>query len=100
MSLRTADISYYAPEFIIEINSREIFAEISKTILSVNIDQELNKTNNFRFEVQDEFKGGRFQWLGHDLFKYGNNLSIQMGYVHNMHTMTEGKIHIIKIIGK
>ena len=95
MSTTAADISYYAPEFIIEINSREIFAEISKTILSVNIDQELNKTNNFRFEVQDEFKGGCFQWLGHDLFKYGNNVSIQMGYVHNMHTMTEGKIQNI-----
>lgn len=95
MGLTAVDISYYAPEFTIEINGRETSAEVSKTILNISIQQELNKTNNFRFDVQDEFRGGRFQWLGHDLFKFGNNVSISMGYVHNMHKMLEGKIQNI-----
>ncbi len=97
MSITIADISYYAPKFIIVINGIAISAWVSKTVLSVSIDQELNRTNNFRFEVQDEVIGGRFQWLGlgHDLFKYGNNVTILMGYVHNMHKMLEGKVQNI-----
>ncbi len=97
MSTTATDISYYAPEFVIEINGEEASAEVSKTVLSLSIEQELNKTNNFRFVVQDEFRGGRYQWLGHDLFKYGNNISVHMGYVHNMNYMLEGKIQNISV---
>lgn len=95
MGITAADISYYAPEFTIEINSQELYAEVSKTILSVSIEQELNKTNNFRFDVEDEFKAGNFRWLGHDLFKFGNEVVIHLGYVRNMYKLLEGKIQNI-----
>lgn len=95
MGITRADISYYAPQFTIEINGSEIAADVSNFILSLTVEQELNKTNNFRFEVQDEFKGGRFQLLGQEPFKFGNNVTIHMGYVHNVRKMIEGKIQNI-----
>ncbi len=101
-SSNTADISYYAPEFFIEINGNELSADVSKVIKSLSVDQSLDKTNSFNFEVQDEFfvgaNGGQkrpFRWLGHDLFKYGNDVSVLMGYVNNKQKMVEGKIQNI-----
>ena len=95
MPVDAANIEFYAPRFKIEINSAELAAEVSHTIQNVEIVKELNKPNSFRFVVQDEFKGGAFKWLGHDLFKYGNSVSIHMGYTNNMIKMLEGKIQKI-----
>jgi phage protein D len=101
LSIANVDVSYYAPGFVIEINGRELSADVSKTILSLTVEQELadreraTPSNNFRFDVQDEIKDGRFEWLGHDLFKYGNNVSVSMGYTNNMQKMVEGKIQNI-----
>jgi len=90
-----ADTSYYAPAFEIEMNGKKLEAEVSKIISSITIDQEINKTNNFRFVVQDEFMEGEFRWLGHKLFKFGNNASVKLGYVGNMHQMAVGQIQNI-----
>ena len=103
MVVSKTDISHYAPTFIISINGKKFSADVAKTILSLTVDQELNKVNNFRFEVQDEFTPnsqdnsniGPFKWLGHDIFKYGNNVSIEIGYLYNMHKAVEGKIQNI-----
>ncbi|MCP4367929.1 MAG: phage late control D family protein [Deltaproteobacteria bacterium] len=89
-------LSHYVPEFTIEINGKETSADVSKNITSITVDQVLNKPNNFSFKVQDDSKGGRFQWLGHDVFKFGNDVTIHMGYVQNMHKLIEGKIQNIK----
>lgn len=95
MGIAVAEVSYYAPAFEVEINGRKLVAEVSKIISSITIEQEFNKTNNFRFVVQDELRDGQFQWLGHDLFKYGNKVSIKLGYVDNMHQMMVGQIQNI-----
>lgn len=103
MIVTETDISHYAPGFTISINGKEFSADVSKTILSLTITQEINKTNNFSFEVQDEFRydfqdksrPGPFKWLGHDIFKYGNNVSIEIGYLSNMHKAVDGKIQSI-----
>ena len=55
----------------------------------------MTKPTSFRFNVQDEMKDERFEWLGHDLFKPGNNVSIHMGYAGNMQKMLDGKIQNI-----
>jgi phage protein D len=86
---------YYAPEFAVEINGRELAGEVSSVISSITIEQEIDKTNNFKFVVQDELRDGEFQWLGNDLFKYGNNVSIELGYVSNRPQMMEGQIQNI-----
>ena len=98
------NVQYYAPRFKIKINGSEHEAEIAQTVLNLTIEQEINKTNSFSFEVQDDFlhtdgEGGalrgQFQWLGHDIFKYGNDVSIAMGYLNNLVTLLEGKIQKI-----
>ena len=94
-SQQNVDISYYAPGFWVEVNGSRLSAEISKIIKTLTVTMELSKPTNFRFDVQDEFKDERFEWLGNDLFKYGNNLIIHMGYTGNMHKMLEGKIQNI-----
>jgi len=98
MAVSIAGISQYAPRFLIKINNAEIAAEVSHTIKSVVIEQELNRTNSFRFEVQDEFRGHGFKWLEHELFKFGNAVSIAMGYTGNLVKMVEGKIQDISAV--
>ena len=98
MAVSVAGISHYAPRFLIKINNAEIAAEVSHTIKSVVIEQELNTTNSFRFEVQDEFRGHGFKSLGHELFKFGNAVSIAMGYTGNLVKMVEGKIQDISAV--
>ncbi len=95
MAPQAVDVSYYAPTVEVKINGKELKAEVSKIISSLTIEQEINKCNNFRFTVQDELKGGKFKWLGDDLFKYGNDISIKMGYSNKKSKMLEGKIQKI-----
>jgi phage protein D len=95
LSPAAIDVSRYAPGFNVVINGEELEAEVSKIISNLTIEQEINKCNNFRFTVQDELKGGKFKWLGHDLFKFGNEILIKMGYSNNKRKMLEGKIQKI-----
>jgi phage protein D len=86
---------YYAPEFAVEINGKELTGEMSSVISSITIQQEINKTNDFKFVVQDELRDGQFRWLGKDLFKYGNNVCVDLGYVNDKPRMMEGQIQNI-----
>ncbi len=92
MTISKTNVSQYAPGFKIEINGSEIEPEVEHSILSLNVEQELNKTNAFTFEVQDEFKAGHFKWLEADLFRVSNRVTIAMGYTNNLITLLEGSI--------
>lgn len=102
--MNEVDVGYYAPRFQITINGQVYEAEIAQTVLNVSVEQEVNKTNSFSFEVQDDFihadgngqsQDGKFQWLGTDIFKYGNEVSVAFGYLSNLKTLVEGKIQKI-----
>lgn len=95
MPTAAVDINVYAPEFHVVINGRRLTGEVSGSIQSISVDQELNALNNFTFQVQDESMEGGFRWLGSDLFKYGNDISIHLGYAQRLYPMLEGKIHKI-----
>ncbi len=95
MAESAVEARYYAPEFAVEINGKELTGEMSSVISSIAVEQEINKTNNFKFVVQDELRDGQFQWLGTDLFKYGNNVSVDLGYVSDRPRMMEGQIQNI-----
>ena len=86
------DVSTYAPGFKMAINGTELKPEVAYSILNLKIEQELNKTNSFSFEVQDEFNAGRFTWLETDLFHIANTVSISIGYTHHLVKFLEGKI--------
>jgi len=92
MTTNQTSVNQYAPGFMIEINGSEIDPELAHSILSLKIDQELNKTNGFVIEIQDEFKAGQFKWLQKDIFKIGNPVSISIGYTNSLTKVLEGKI--------
>src|SRR5215469_1754161 len=98
------EVSHYAPRFEIIVNGTPLGPEMSRVITSVEIEQQLNKMNSFRFEVQDEYlpagapdQGGTkpFRWLGHPLFRFGNEVSVSLGYL-NLVKMTVGKMQTIR----
>jgi phage protein D len=95
MANTAVDINFYAPEFHVIINGRRLSGDVSGSIQSISVDQELNTFNNFTFEVQDECLEGGFRWLASDLFKYGNDISIHLGYAQRLYPMVEGKIQKI-----
>ncbi len=103
MALSAVDISTFAPRFEIIVNGARLRADVSHVITSLEIEQELNKMNSFKFQVQDEYApaGGQgeqsvrpFRWLGHPLFKFGNEVSISLGYL-KLKKVTQGKIQNI-----
>jgi hypothetical protein len=55
MVASAADISHYAPRLEIIVNGTRLSADMSHVITSVEIEQQLNKLNTFKFEVQDEY---------------------------------------------
>ena len=104
MAVSAVDISRYAPRFDIAINGAPVGADGLHAITSVEIEQQLNRMNMFRFQVQDEYAPGGapgqgrarpFRWLGHPLFTFGNDVSVSIGYVHLV-KMAEGKIQNIQ----
>ena len=103
MGLSATDISRYAPRFELVINGSQLMADMSRVIISLEIEQQLNKLNSFKFQVQDEYRPAGapdqgsskpFRWLGHPLFKFGNDVSISAGYG-KLVKMVEGKIQNI-----
>jgi phage protein D len=92
MTISKTNVSTFAPGFRIAINGSEIDPEVEHSILRLNVEQELNKTNAFSFEVQDEFRAGHFKWLEADLFRVSNRVTIAMGYTNNLITVLEGRI--------
>src|SRR4051812_42829282 len=86
------DTNFYAPAFKISINGDEIEPALAHSILTVRLEQELNKTNSFSFEVQDEFNAGRFKWLEKEMFRVANPVSVSLGYADRVVRVLEGKI--------
>jgi uncharacterized protein len=101
MAVSVVDLEHFAPRFEIEVNNTRLAADVSHMVRSVEIVQELNRTLSFSFEVQDEFMGDGFKWLGHgsqmtqEIFKYGNNVAISIGYAARLVKMCEGRIQNI-----
>jgi hypothetical protein len=92
MATDQVNVDYYAPGFKLAINGTELQPEVAYSILNLKVEQELNKTNAFTFEIQDEFRAGRFNWLESNLFRVANEVSISMGYTDNLVNILDGKI--------
>lgn len=95
MAVNEADVRRYAPRFIIAVNGVDLSPEVSQAITSLEITQQLNRLSSFRCGVQDTFDGFDFRWLGGDLFKFGNEVSIAIGYSNLVYPALEGKIQSI-----
>lgn len=92
--LSTEMLNFYAPRFEIMIKGQKLVLEISKTILNVTVNEKLDEGANFELTIHDEFDMNKqkFKWLDHPLFSVGNQVSINMGYGDNLHTLIIGNI--------
>lgn len=95
MAVNNVDIQRYAPRFVLTINGVDLSPEVSHAVTSLEISQQLNQNSSFRCTVQDTFDGFDFRWLGSELFKFGNEVSIALGYSNLLLPALEGKIQNI-----
>ncbi len=95
MNAASVGVDFYPPTFSVEINGAPIDPLAAYSIRSVEVQEEINKANTFSFVVQDEFRAGRFTWLGNQLFKVGNPMRLALGYAGDNVVIAEGKIQNI-----
>ncbi len=86
------NVGKFAPGFRITINGSALAPELAHSVLSLRIEQELNRTNAFTIEVQDQFHAGQFKWLQEDVFKIGHSVSVAIGYTNQVSRVLDGKI--------
>lgn len=96
MAANEADVSRYAPRFVITINGVDLSPDVSQAVTSLEIRQQLNRMSSFSCQVQDVFDGIVFRWLDSELFKFGNDVSIAIGYSNRLFPALEGKIQNIQ----
>lgn len=100
MSGGAVDVRTYAPRFSVLVDSREISAEATHMVRSVEVVHELDRASAFSIEVQDEFINGRFRWLDAGggiagLFDFGNHITIALGYSGRLEVMCDGLVQRI-----
>ncbi len=90
--------NFYAPYFEIEIENQKLYADMSKSILDVSIEEKLDEGASFRMTLHDGFdmKTQKFKWLDHELLNVGNKIIIKAGYSGNLEQMITGKITSIE----
>ncbi len=96
MTGSTVAVDFYPPTFAVDINGSPIDPVAAYAIRSLEVHEEINKANSFSFVVQDEFRAGELTWLGNELFKVGNAMSIALGYGGDNIVLADGKIQNIK----
>jgi uncharacterized protein len=86
------DVSYLTPAYEIKVNGTKLEVKNENLITSVTVSKALGQADHFSFEVQDVLVNGKFKWLGDDLFKFGNKVSIAMGYAGKLNHKIEAHI--------
>jgi phage protein D len=80
--------NFYAPNYQILVDGKDIFREHLIEITNVSFDDLLDGADKFTFSINDP----GVRWLDSDLFDPGNEVEIKMGYVNNLATMIIGEI--------
>lgn len=84
---------YFAPTFRVEINGRVLAADISRNITDVSVTHELDTTDHFSLTVANPYPELRWTHTADaDLFREGNGVMIEMGYVNQTRPMLDGEI--------
>jgi len=96
LSLSTSN--FYSPHFEVEIENQKLGAEMSKSIIDINIEEKIDEGSSFSMTLHDGFnmKTQKFKWLDHELLNVGNKIIIKAGYKSNLTQMIFGKITSIE----
>lgn len=85
--------SYFAPAFKVEINGADLAADVSKNIMEVSVVHELNTLDSFSLTIANPYPTMRWTHTSDaELLKEGNAITIDIGYVDDLHSMLDGEI--------
>src|SRR5262245_28147958 len=94
----TVDLKYYAPDFLITIEGKELRHGMSDLpgraanidVLSLTVTESSDQADTFEFKIRGRLdqlgkfpRGKDLIWIDDDRFSEGNEVEIEMGYVHN-----------------
>jgi phage protein D len=84
---------YYAPDYKIEVEGRELDPESKGDLLEVKVTMDLNNLTHFDLTVNNwDDKHLAFKYSDTTTFDLGNRLHVQMGYAGNLLSMVNGII--------
>lgn len=86
------DEKYFAAAFTVKIKGKDLVKDQHISVTSVKIDMKIGQADNFSFTVQDVLADGRYKWLGNDLFKKGNEVTVELGYTSSTTVQTVAHI--------
>lgn len=89
---------FYAPQFQVSIEDNILTADMSKAIIDVSVEENVDRVAGFSMTIHDGFNNdtGEFKWLDDPLFTVGNTVTIKMGYGGELSAMILGKITAIE----
>jgi phage protein D len=93
-TLAKANLNFYAPRFVVEVEDKKLDVNVSKDILNVEVTEKLDEGASFKLTLHDKFdmKTQKFKWIDDSLFDFGKKITIKIGYESNLYTMIKGKI--------
>jgi phage protein D len=84
---------YFAPAFKVEINGAGLAADVSKNITDISVVREPDTLDHFSLTIANPYPKMRWTHTSDaDLFKEGNAIKIEMGYVDDLQPMFDGEI--------
>lgn len=84
---------YFAPAFKVQVNGTSLNADVSKNITDVSVTHELGSTDSFVLTIANPYPQMRWTHTSDaGLFREGNAIVIEMGYVGNMQLLMDGEI--------
>jgi uncharacterized protein len=84
---------YFAPAFKVQVNGANLTADVSKNITEVSVTHELDTTDSFALSIANPYPQMRWTHTRDaDLFREGNAIVIEMGYVDNLQCLMDGEI--------
>jgi phage protein D len=85
--------AYFAPAFKVQIDGVSLSADVSKNITDVSVTHELGSTDSFALTIANPYPQMRWTHTRDaDMFREGNAIMIEMGYVGNMQLLMDGEI--------
>jgi Bacteriophage probable baseplate hub protein len=84
---------YYAPEFIVEIEGREIDPESKGDVLEVKVTMDLENLTSCELTINNwNDRSFNFKYSNGQTFDVGNRVHVSMGYVDALRSMLRGQI--------
>src|SRR6478752_4576965 len=84
---------YYAPNFKVEVEGRELDPQAKGDVLEVKVTMDIDNLTSFDLTINNwDDKSFRFKYSDSQTFDVGNRVHIRMGYADQLRFMASGII--------